>query len=144
MPELADPKEENACQSRASGKSQLEAYRAAFEVPEGSKANNSSRFFRRSEIKARVDEIKRRRAVLADLDEAWVMVQLKSIAKNGQTIGNANLDDYFAKDDNGERTHLDIARVSREKMAALEEVTVEEVLEGQGENRVRIRRTRMK
>jgi hypothetical protein len=144
MSELVDPREEKACQLRASGKSQCYAYGAAFEVPEGSKANNSSRFFRRSEISTRVDEIKHRRAVLADLDEAWVLRQLKAIAKNGELIGNSSLDDYFVRNAAGERTGVDLNQVPAEKMAALEEVTVEQVVEGRGDGKQTIRRTKIK
>jgi hypothetical protein len=140
MPELVDPKEEIACQWRAKGKSQDEAYRVGFGVPVGSKANNSSRFFRRSEIRARVEEIKRRRAVRADLDDAFVLRQLKAIARNAE----ANLDDYFVRNADGERIGIDLSQVPREKMAAIEEVMVEETIEGKGEGAVRIRRTKIK
>jgi hypothetical protein len=87
MPELVNPRHERACQLRASGKTQLDAYNQAFEVSENANGNNSSRFFKRSEIRARVDEIKRRRAVMADIDEVFVLEQLKSIARNGIAVG---------------------------------------------------------
>jgi hypothetical protein len=140
MPELVDPKEEIACQSRARGESQREAYRVGFGVPVGSKANNSSRFFRRSDIRARVDEIKHRSALLAKLDFGWVLQRLMAVAKNAE----ANLDDYFVRNADGERIGIDLSQVPREKMAAIEEVTVEETIEGKGEGAVRIRRTKIK
>jgi hypothetical protein len=87
MLELVDPREERACQLRAGGKTQRDAYNAAFKVPQESKANNSSRFFKRLEIRTRVDAIKRRRATLADLDDAFVLRQLKAIAGNGEALG---------------------------------------------------------
>jgi hypothetical protein len=96
MPELANPRHEHACQLRASGKTQLEAYNEAFEVSEGSSGNNSSRFFNRVEIRTRVDEIKHRRAVLADLDDAFVLHQLSAIAKNGELLGN-RIEQFIAK-----------------------------------------------
>jgi hypothetical protein len=140
MPELENPRYELAAQLRASGKSQIQAYNEAFQVPEEAPGHNSSRFFKRSEIRTRIDEIKRRRAVLADLDDGWVLRQLKAIARHCE----ANLDDYFVRNANGERVGIDLSRVPREKMAAIEEVTVEEFAEGRGEDAVRIRRTKVK
>jgi hypothetical protein len=88
MSELANPRYETACRLRASGKTQIAAYREAFEVSEDANGSNASRFFRRLDIRARVDEIKHRRSILADLDDAWVLRQLKAIAKNGELLGN--------------------------------------------------------
>lgn len=144
MPELDDPQHENACQLRASGASQLDAYAEAFGQAPDSGANNSSRFFRQHQIKARVTEIKARRTLLADLNEAWVLVQLKAIAKNARAIGDANLDDFFAHSKDGKRLGIDLSDVSRAKMAVLEEVTVEEYLEGKGEAQERVKRTKVK
>src|SRR5216684_2078013 len=144
MPELIDPREENACQLRASGKTQLDAYNAAFEVPDDSKANNSSRFFRKPEIRGRVTAIKRRRATLADLDEGFVLHHLKAIAKNGALIGNANLDDYFERTKDGKRIGIDLTDVPRAKMAALDEVTIEQYTEGPRDDPQTIKRTKIK
>jgi hypothetical protein len=144
MPELVHPTEEKACQLRASGKTQLAAYFEAFEVPHDSKANNSSRFFRRADVRARVNEIKRRRAVLADLDDAWVLRQLKAIAKNGELIGDSNLDDYFTHTEDGRRIGIDLTDVPRAKMAGLEEVTVEQYMEGSRDDPETIKRTKIK
>jgi phage terminase small subunit len=133
-----------ACQLRAGGKSQRAAHRIAFRTPEGSKANNSSSFFKRSGIRARVAELVRRRAVLAELDDGWVLMQLKAVAENGIVVGNANLDDYFEKDAAGVRLGISLARVSADKMAALDEVTIEEFVEGRGEEARTVRRTKIK
>lgn len=144
MPVLDDPIQEKACELRATGSTQVDAYALAFDQPEDSGANNSSRFFRQPHIKARVTEIKTRRVLLADLNDAWVLVQLKAIAKNARAIGDANLDDFFAKTDDGRRLGIDLSDVSRAKMAVLEEVTVEEYLEGKGETAERVKRTKVK
>jgi hypothetical protein len=144
MAELDDPQHEQACELRASGASQLDAYAQAFGQSPDSGANNSSRFFRQPRIKARVTEIKARRTLLADLNEAWVLVNLKAIAKNAQTIGNANLDDYFERDVDGKRIGIDLRDVPRSKMAALDEVIIEEYVEGKGESAERIKRTKIK
>lgn len=144
MPELIDPREENACQLRAKGRTQLDAYNEAFEVPVDSKANNSSRFFRRDDVKVRVAEIKRRRAVLADLNDAWVLRQLKAIARQGEIIGNANLDDFFHHDGDGHRIGLDLTVVPRTKMAALEEVTIEQMMSGSKDDPETIVKTKIK
>lgn len=137
MPELVHPIEEKACQLRAAGKTQLAAYNEAFEVPEDSKANNSSRFFRRADVKARVEAIKARRAILADLDDAWVIKRLKRMA-------DANLDDFFAHSEDGRRFGIELEDVDRDKMAALQEVTVDEFLDKAGDDPERIRRTKIK
>lgn len=144
MPVLDDPQHEKACELYASGTTQVAAYAQAFEQREDSGANNSSRFFRQPQIKARVNEIKARRTVLADLNEAWVLVNLKAIAKNAKPIGDANLDDYCTKYADGHRGGIDISNVSRAKMAALEELTIEEYVEGAGEDAERVKRTKIK
>jgi len=143
---LDDPTHETACQLRVSGKSQREAYAEAFEQADESEANNSSRFFRQPQIKARCEELRRWRSAMANLDEAWVLVQLKAVAKNAKLIGNANLDDYFAKGgkDGKERLGISLVDVPRAKMAALEEVTIDEYTEGRGEDAERIKRTKIK
>jgi hypothetical protein len=47
-----------------------------------------------------IDEIKHRRAVLTDLDDAWVLMQLKAIARNGVALGECI--DRFAREENGD------------------------------------------
>lgn len=148
MPVLDDPIHEEACQLRAGrdgvALSQVAAYAQAFKVPEDSEANNSSRFFRQPHIRARVVEIRTWRTKLADLNEGWILVHLKAIAKNAKPIANANLDDYFARNADGQRLGISLTDVSRAKMAVLEEVTVEEYVEGRGEDAERIKRTKVK
>jgi Terminase small subunit len=135
MPELIDPREEKACQLRASGKTQVDAYYEVFDGPRES--NNSSRFFRKDYIKIRVAEIKRRRATLADLDDAWVLKRLKRVA-------DANLDDYFARNPQNQRVAIDLTEVDREQMANLQEVSVDEFIDGPRDDPDRIRRTKLK
>lgn len=142
MDVLKNPKHERLAQLRAEGRSQRESYRIAYDVE--SDQANAVRMFRQPDIKERVAYLIRRRAVLADLDEVWVLMQLKAIAKAGVTIGNANLDDYFVKNAAGERLGIDLTLVPIEKMAALEEVTVEEFVEGRGEEARTVRRTKIK
>lgn len=144
MPELVHPTDEKACQLRASGKTQLDAYSEAFGVRGDSKANNSSRFFRRADVKARVIQIKARRAVLADLDDAWVLRQLKAVAKNGEVIGDANLDDFFVHTEDGRRIGISLEDVPRTKMGALEEVTIEQYTEGPRDDPDTIKRIKIK
>lgn len=144
MAELTNPTHEKACQLRASGQTQDAAYREAFGQAEDSGANNSSRFFRQAEVKERVAEIRRWRSAMASLDEAWVLVQLKAVAKNAKLIGDANLDDYFAKTEDGKRLGISLSDVSRAKMAALDEVVIEEYVEGRGEETERIKRTKIR
>ena len=99
---------------------------------------NSSRFFRQPHIAARVNEIKARRALLADLDDAWVLRRQKPIA-------DANADDFYAHcPETGRRLHLDIAGVPREKMAAVSEIIEEVILEPEGDRVQVVRRTRIK
>jgi hypothetical protein len=144
MPVLDNPQHEKACLLRASGETQVDAYAQAFDQSEDSGANNSSRFFRQPYIRARVTEIKARRTTLADLNEAWVLVNLKAIAKNAKAIGDANLDDFFGRYADGRRAGIDLSEVPRSKMAALDEVTVEEYMDGSGEDAERIKRTKVK
>jgi hypothetical protein len=78
------------------------------------------------------------------LDEAFVLRQLKAIAKNGEVLGNANLNDCFVRNDAGQLIGIDLSNVPPRKIAALEEVTVEQVVEGRGEDRQAVRRTKIK
>lgn len=141
MRTLDDPQQELACQKRADGLTNDAAYAAAGYAAE---SNNASRFFRQPHIRAHVKAIRDRRALLADLDDGFVLKQLKAIAKNGEMIGNSNLDDYFSHNDQGQRIGIDLADVPREKMAALEEVTIEQYTEGRGDSAESIKRTKIK
>lgn len=76
MPVLDNPKQEKACQERAKGKTEVEAYEIAGYSPN---EGNANKFFARPEIDARVKEITSRGAaraevtiesLLAELDEA--------------------------------------------------------------------------
>jgi hypothetical protein len=85
MPALENPKYEKACQLRANGLSFKDAYQGAFggDVPQ----NNTTRLFRRPEIKARLAEIAHERAVMANFNEFFILEQLKAIASNGVKVG---------------------------------------------------------
>jgi hypothetical protein len=114
MAGLENPRRERACELRASGKSQVEAYNLAFEVSDGS---NASRFFKQSDVKARVREIVRRRSTLADLDEAWVLMQLKAIAGNGVALGDCI--DKFMRGENGDPRVLQSTMVKFRAIASV-------------------------
>lgn len=84
MPKLTDPRRETACQSRASGKTIVEAYAIAGYTGKGSAA---VKFFQRAEIAKRVDEIIEHRyeserksrdiaTKKAGLEEAWIIERL--------------------------------------------------------------------
>ena len=106
MAELEDPQQELACQKRADGLSQKAAY-AASGYADG---KNGPRFFRQKQVAKRVREIVARRAVLADLDDAWVLARLKRIA-------DVNLDDYYAHNDKGDRFSIEVDwRTPRRKL----------------------------
>lgn len=137
---LEDPQQEKACQERAKGLSQLAAYQAAGYCD----SNNACRFFKQPHVYARLNQIKQRRALLADLDYGFVLTNLKAIAKNGEIIGNANLDDFFSHNDKGHRVGIELANVPRKKMAALGEVTIEQYEEGPRDNPETIKRTKIK
>ena len=133
MAELEDPQQELACQKRAEGISQKDAYSAAGYAD----GKNGPRFFRQKHVATRVREIVARRAVLADLDDAWVLLRLKRIA-------DGNLDDYFAHNAAGERLGIDLASVPRERMAVLAEVTQEVFVDGDKDDPDTIKRTKIK
>ncbi len=137
---LKDAQQEEACVQRANGLSQEAAYQAA----QYSDSNNASRFFRQPHIRARVKQLRDFRTVMAGLDEAFVLRNLKALAKNGELIGNANLDDFFAHNAEGQRIGIDLSDVSRKKMAALGEVTVEQYTEGPRDDPQTIKRTKIR
>lgn len=137
---LKDARQEQACVYRADGLSQVDAYQSAGY----SDSNNASRFFRQPHIRARVKQRRDYRTVMADLDHVWVLKQFKAIARNGELLGKANLDDYFSHNAEGERIGIDLSDVPRSKMAALCEVTVEQYTEGPRDDPQTIKRTKIR
>ncbi len=137
---LKDARQEEACVQRANGLSQESAYHAAGY----SDSNNASRFYRQPHIRARVKQLRDFRTVMIGLDEAFVLGNLKAIAKNGKIIGNANLDDFFVHNAEGQRIGFDLLDVSRKKMAALGEVTIEQYTEGSRDDPETVKRTKVR
>ncbi len=107
----------------------------------GDQAANARRLANQPHIKARIQDIADRAAVLADLDRGWALVRLKQIAE-------ANLHDYLAPADEEGNRFFDLGAVKPEKMGLLAELSQDQVTEtaGYGEEKTLrfIRKLRLK
>jgi hypothetical protein len=89
-------------------------------------AHNARRLANRRAILARLAELNEFSAKLAGIDSGWAMVKLKQLA---DAIEGFNLDDYLgAPEASGER-YYDLSRVPREKLALLNELSIEDETE---------------
>lgn len=98
---------------------------------------NASRMARRPEIIARVREIQSAAAELAEINASWLLLKAKRLAQ-------FNVDDYLTAPNEAGVRYFDISKASREQLAALAELSIEEATEGRGEAAIEIRRTRIK
>jgi phage terminase small subunit len=131
---LVDPRKERFAQelARPNHPPLAECYVAA-----GFTGTNSSRMARRPEITRRVREIQSAAAALAEIDAAWLLLKAKRLAE-------FNVDDFLTAPNEAGVRYFDISKASREQLAAVAELAIEESTEGRGEAAVDIRRTRIK
>lgn len=89
--------------------------------------HNARRLANRRPIVARLAELNEFSAKLAGVDSGWAMVKLKQLA---DAIENFNLDDYLGDADADGVRFFDLAKVPRERLSLLNELSIEETDEG--------------
>ena len=139
MPALSDAKHEAVAQALVTDPERIgwRAYQAVY--PRSSKAASAtawSRLLRNAEFCARIAELQEKAGEKAAVTDAQVIAELVK-------IGFANMADYMRAGDNGD-PFLDFSKLTRDQAAALAEVTVEDFLDGRGEDSRQVRRVKFK
>jgi hypothetical protein len=113
MPALRNPVHESMCRDVAGGMSREAAWRAA-----GFGSRNSTRFFKRPEVAARVEELRTAFNEGSKLQLAYLQESLLSLSK-------ADIGVYFEKRPHSDKLRVkDITALPAEVRAAISEVTI--------------------
>ncbi len=141
---LRNPRHERFAQELAAGKSAAEAYSAA-----GYRANtgNASTLRAQQSISKRVDEIlAERESIAAQATERAIertAITKERVLNELAKLGFANMLDYMHVGPSGDPV-LNFADLTRDQAAALVEVTVEDFVDGRGEDARNVRRVKFK
>lgn len=133
MPILTNPRHERFAQELAKGKSATEAYEAAGFKPHRQAA---SRLLTNVDVLARRDEI-----ISAAAEDAGITVS-RVLSELGK-LGFSNMLDYVRVQDEGD-AYVDLSQLTRDQAAAIQEITVEDFLDGRGEDARKVRRVKFK
>lgn len=133
MPVLDNARHEIFAQEIAKGEP---AYRAYATAGFAEHRSNFLRLSRDPKVRARIDEIKGRAAVRAEVSIAGVLNELANIAF-------ANMADYVRIGDDGD-PFIDFSEMTEEQAAAVVEMTVEDFKDGRGEDARDVRRVKFK
>lgn len=87
-------------------------------------------------VKARIDALKRARAARAQMSADEVLEELAKLAR-------ANMQDYMVVGPHGDPV-LDWSKLTRDQAAALQEVTVDDYVDGRGDEARDVRRVKFK
>lgn len=101
-----------------------------------SATQEASKLLRKPNVQAMIAAAVNRHLVKHDLTADKIVMELKQ-------IGFANMADYVGVDGNG-NPYLDFTNVSRDKFAAVGEITVDEYTEGSGDDARNVKRTKFK
>lgn len=113
------------------------AYERAGYKSKGAAADtNGHRLLRNDQVRARINELKQKRA------EALAVTQEEVVAELIK-LGFANMADFLRVTTHGD-PFLDLSGLTRDQSAALSEVTVEDFTDGRGEDARDVRRVRVK
>jgi phage terminase small subunit len=144
MPILKNSRHERFAQELAAGKSATEAYEAAGYEPSRSAA---SRCAQRVDIRKRVDQILGARQSVEDkaIERAIerTAITKERVLMELAKIGFANMADYMRAGPDGD-PYLDFSAITRDQAAALVEVTVDDFVDGRGEDARQVRRIKFK
>lgn len=124
MPVINNPKHELFAQGLAKGQTEVEAYAAAGYKPDD---GNASRLAKLPEIKARVLELTGQAAEKAGITIEAVLAELAR-------IGFSNMLDYVRINGDGD-PQINLAELTREQAAAIQEITINTRTERGGEDR---------
>ena len=130
---LKNPKHELFAQELAKGKTQDEAYVAAGYKPS---EQNASRLNRNDKVADRVKELMQKGA---ERTEITIERVINELAK----LGFSNMADYMRPGTDVDPI-LDFSKITRDQAAALTEVTVEDFVDGCGEDARDVKRVKFK
>jgi phage terminase small subunit len=130
---LKNPKHELFAQELAKGKTQLEAYEAAGYKPNDSAA---ARLCGNVRVTERIAE-------LLEGAAAKTGITIERVLNELALLGFSNMADYMRVGSNGDPM-LDFSKITRDQAAALTEVTVEDFVDGRGEDARDVRRVKFK
>ena len=137
MPVLPNARHEAFARAIVEGKSGREAYKAAgYKAKDRAADANASRLLTVANVAARVAELQKEAAQGAVMTGREVLEELSK-------LGRANMADYMQVGPGGDPV-LNFAALTRDQAAALVEVTVEDFLDGRGEDAREVRRVKFK
>ena len=133
MPVLNNARHERFCLELLAGKTADKAYALAGYKPN---RKNASRLRTKEDISARLAELAEAAAQGAVMTANEVLVELSK-------IGRANMLDYMRTGPDGDPV-FDLGKITRNQAAALIQVTVEDFIDGRGEDAREVRRITFK
>jgi phage terminase small subunit len=137
MPALRNSRHEAFARAIVAGNSGRTAYGAAGYRAQGAVADaNASRLLGNAKVSARIAELKGIAAQASTVEATRVLHELAKLAF-------ANMADYMRVGPGGDPV-LDFSKLTRDQAAALVEVTVEDYVDGRGEDARQVRRVKFK
>src|SRR5580700_3152709 len=126
------------------GGNAAEAYRQAYSstAPSRSVAREGHRLLKHPKIAPFLAEAEAKaRAVLVEAANRYAVSRERNVAELAH-IAYANLEDFTRQV--GEERVIDLSGATRDQLAALQEITVEDYLDGRGKDARQVRRTKIK
>jgi phage terminase small subunit len=144
LPALKNIKREAFCQGIASGLKAPVAYaKAGYKA----KPQNAYRMWKEAKIQERVAELNAKKQLIEFKATERVIERLamtkEAVGREFALMGFSNMMDFTKLDADGHRVH-DLSNVTREQMAAVQELTVDYYAEGSGEDALRVKKVRVK
>jgi len=144
VPTLKNIKHEAFCQAIALGLRAPAAYVKAGYEP---KPPNAYRLWKRPKIQERVAELNAKKQLVEQKATERVIERLamtkEAVGREFALMGFSNMMDFTKLDAEGHRV-FDLSDVTREQMAAVQEMAVDYYVEGTGEEALRIKKVRVK
>jgi phage terminase small subunit len=128
-------KQRKACRELITGCTQEEAYVRAGYAKAAAKSG-ASKLFSRPEAQQYLNEL---RKPVVEKAQITAQMVLEELAK----IGFANIAD-FVKATPGGDPYIDLSKMTREQAAALSEITIDDYMDGRGEDAREVKRVRVK
>jgi phage terminase small subunit len=144
MPILSNVRREKFCQAIMAGENAEQAY-----ITAGYKANrgNAGTLRAKKDIVRRLEELMSRRSAAEIVSTARAIEQTgitkAKVAEELSKIGFANMKDYMRVGPHGDPV-LDFSAITRDQAAALIEVTVDDYVDGRGEDARDVRKVKFK
>jgi phage terminase small subunit len=98
--------------------------------------SQASRLLTKANIRAEIERLQAKRSERTEITADRVLTELAK-------LGFANMADYMVSGPNGD-PYLDFSALSREQAAALQEVSVEDFIDGRGEDARQVKRVKFK